>query len=81
MDSLNAEKAFDKVWRAGLFHNLKEKNIDLDTLKILKNYYDVSQGMIKLNENIPNRLNINCGLKQGGILSPFLLNFFFNDLI
>ena len=33
--SLDAEKAFDKVWRAGLFHKLKEKNIDLNTLKIL----------------------------------------------
>ena len=79
--SLDAEKAFDKVWRAGLFHKLKEKNIDLNTLKILKKYYDASQGMIKLNGIISNRFYINCGVKQGGILSPFLFNFFINDLI
>jgi hypothetical protein len=79
--SLDAEKAFDKVWREGLFHKLKEKQVDLNTLKILKKYYDTSQGMIKLNGVLSNRFNINCGVKQGGILSPYLFNFFINDLI
>lgn len=79
--SLDAEKAFDKVWRAGLFHKMKEKKVDLDTLKILKKYYDTSQGMIRLNGVISSRFDIKCGVKQGGILSPYLFNFFINDLI
>ena len=34
--SLDAEKAFDKVWRDGLFHKLKEKGFDYNVLMILK---------------------------------------------
>ena len=79
--SLDAEKAFDKVWRGGLYHKMKEKGVEINVLRILKKYYDTSQGMIKLNGVYSRRFVIRCGVKQGGILSPYLFNFFINDLI
>ena len=40
--SLDAEKAFDKVWRDGLFFKLIDE-LDLSIWVLLKKYYDSSK--------------------------------------
>lgn len=77
--SLDAEKAFDKIWRDGLFFKLHSK-MNHSYWTILKKYYDSSQGAIASNNTFL-LFDINCGVKQGGILSPYLFNVFINDLI
>ena len=50
--------------------------------KLLKKYYDSSTGTIKLSDfTLSCLIVIDCGVKQGGILSPFLFNFYIDDLI
>ena len=44
--SLDAEKAFDKLWRAGLFFKLIDR-IDPSLWHLLKIYYDKSQGLFE----------------------------------
>jgi hypothetical protein len=79
--SLDAEKAFDTVWRDGLYHKIKCK-MKASTWLILKLYYDTSVGFLKTNGKIMNnKIYINRGVKQGGILSPFLFNNFIDDLL
>ena len=78
---MDAEKAFDKIWRDGLFFKLHGK-INETYWFLLKKYYDSSEGIIPSNDpSNPNTFIINCGVKQGGILSPYLFNLFINDLI
>lgn len=77
--ALDAEKAFDKVWRNGLFFKLKNK-MDYNLWFILKAYYDSSKAIIK-NHGLSDIFLINCGVKQGGILSAYLFNLFIDDLI
>ena len=43
--SLDAEKAFDKLWRPGLFYKLRDK-ISIQEWYVLKKYYDGSQSSI-----------------------------------
>ena len=79
--SLDAEKAFDKIWRDGLFFKLYNK-INQTFWFLLKQFYDSSTGIIPSDDDTnPLTFNINCGVKQGGILSPFLFNLFIHDLI
>ena len=81
--SLDAEKAFDKVWRDGLFFKLLPR-LDISLWIILKLYYDSSKGTIMidpLNLIFSDLFVINSGVKQGGILSPYLFDAFADDLI
>ena len=79
--SLDAEKAFDKVWRDALFHKLIKK-LDGSMWYILKVYYDSSYGVLDLGDGVLSELfPIKIGVKQGGILSPTLFHAFIDDLI
>ena len=79
--SLDAEKAFDKVWRNGLFFKLIEK-MDPTMWYILKIYYDSSKGTIDLGDGLLSDLfPISFGVKQGGILSSSLFHAYIDELI
>ena len=79
--SLDAEKAFDKVWRDALFFKIINK-MDSTFWYLLKIYYDSSQGTIDLGNGILSELfPITVGVKQGGILSPPLFENKIDDLI
>ena len=78
---LDAVKAFDKIWREGLFYKMKRKNLYVDGIIILKIYYDKLELKIKNDNKFSNKFKISRGVKQGGIISGALFNFFINDLI
>jgi hypothetical protein len=79
--SLDAEKAFDKVWRDALFFKIIKK-MDHTLWYILKIYYDSSLGTIELGNGLLSELfPITVGVKQGGILSPPLFENKIDDLI
>ena len=80
MASLDATKAFDRLWRAGLFFKLLDR-IPMDTWRVLYSYYSSSRGAVRVGSSISDLFQIKDGVKQGGIISPLLFNFFINDLI
>ena len=80
--SLDAEKAFDKVWRDGLFFKLIDQ-MELPIWNLLKIYYDSSQGVIrdKIGNIFSELFKIESGVKQGGFLSSHLYNKLIDRLI
>ena len=78
--TLDAVKAFDLVSWVGLFSKLIEKLPPLLWMA-LYNYYKVSAFFISYGGVNSSAGKISCGVKQGGILSPYLYSFFLNDLL
>jgi len=78
--SLDAAKAFDKLWRDGLFEKLKPVT-DPCTWRLLHRYYEESFAVVGLEGFRSDKFKINEGVKQGGILSSFLFNFFMDGLL
>jgi hypothetical protein len=71
--SLDAEKAFDRVWRDGLFYKLYKK-IHPSYWYILKKYYDSSQGIIRDTINIGHEFQITCmSNKEESSLRTYLI--------
>lgn len=78
--SLDAEKAFDKVWRPGIFAKLIDR-IDDHIWLTLNKYYENSFLQILNGNEYSSIFKSTCGVKQGGILSPFLFNMYIDELI
>jgi len=45
------------------------------------NYYENSTGKIKIDAKLSEEFKIKDGVKQGGVLSPFLFNFYIDSLL
>ena len=79
---LDAIKAFDNLWRQALFLKMKKSNnIILSAIILLKTYYDKLSSKIKINNILSKLIKLSRGVKQGGVMSGALFNFFFDDLI
>ena len=75
------KKAYDTVWRDGLFYKLLENGISRSFVRLLRNIYSASSLCVK----VPGGRSIDfpsaVGLKQGCNLSPLLFNIFINDFL
>ena len=78
---LDASKAFDKVLHNGLFVKLLKKDVSVRFVRILQNWYSKLCAAIEWNGVIGNVFAIQCGVRQGGILSPVLFSICMDDLI
>jgi len=78
---LDSAKAYDSVWRAGLFYKLMN-NITNQFWYISRQNYNQSIGYFKIDGIMEEEeIVIERGVKQGGVLSPQLFNFYINDLL
>ena len=75
------KKAYDTVWRDGLWYKLLENNISPKFVSLLKDMYSRLQVCIRLPNGISHPFPSLVGLKQGCNLSPNLFNIFVNSLV
>ena len=74
-------KAYDSVWRDGLFLKLLENGISRKFIRLLRNSYSASQLCIRLPNGRSPAFPSEIGLKQGCNMSPLLFNIFINDFL
>ena len=74
------EKAFDKVWRDGLWCKLLLNNINGKMYKVIYNMYQNIKSRIVYNNTVSDFFDCNNGVRQGENLSPFLFSMYLNDL-
>ena len=73
-------KAFDNLWRVGLWQKLLNHNINGKIFRVIVNLYDNVKSSVKLNGELSELFLCNVGVRQGENLSPLLFSIFLNDM-
>ncbi|MEW8546520.1 MAG: reverse transcriptase family protein [Candidatus Thiodiazotropha sp.] len=73
-------KAFDNVWRIGLWQKLIKQGIQGKILNVIKNMYAKIKSCILLNGLSSDYFYCEKGVRQGENLSPLLFSLYLNDL-
>lgn len=77
----DAYKAFDRVWVDGLIYHLYHAGVRGPMLKLLFSMYTGSFTSLDVNGLRTPLVDMECGVKQGGVSSPTLYLVFINSLI
>ena len=77
---IDFKKAFDTVWRLGLWQKLVKNNVSGKILKVIYNMYENIKSCVKQDNIISGFFSCDIGVRQGENLSPFLFSVFLADL-
>ena len=77
---LDASKAFDRVNHQVLFEKLQKRGVPGYLVRILAFWYTNQKMAIRWGSIISDCFHVSNGVRQGGILSPFLFNLYMDDL-
>ena len=78
---IDFKKAYDNVWREGLFYKMIQNEIGGCFLNLIRNMYNNVPYMVKSNDGgLTPPIESESGLKQGCVLSPTLFNLFIHDI-
>ena len=77
---IDLKKAFDKVWRAGLWKKMLEEGINGKCFKVIYNMYQNIKSCVRYKNENSDFFPCLSGVRQGENLSPFLFAIFLNDL-
>ena len=77
---LDASKAFDRVCHHKLFKKLEQRGVPDYLLRILIFWYENQKMSVRWGNLLSDSFSISNGVRQGGILSPYLFNIYVDDL-
>lgn len=77
---LDASKAFDRVNHWSLFNKLINRSVPDALVRILLLWYNNQTMCIKWESETSEYFNVTNGVRQGGILSPYLFSVYMDDL-
>jgi hypothetical protein len=77
---MDATKAFDRVNHWHLFKKLITRGVPSVIVRLLSNWYSTQMFIVKWCEVKSTPFNVSNGVRQGGVLSPYLYNVFMDDL-
>ena len=77
---LDVRKAFDRVNHAKLFKKMVERGIPLHVVQLVAFWYKSQELQIKWGASLSDPFRVSNGIRQVGILSPYLFNILMDDL-
>ncbi len=79
--ALDLKKAFDKTNHYGLYIKLMEKGLPNNILSVLEYWYDFCVTCIRWGNAYSVFIKLECGVRQGGVLSPYLFAVFIDGIV
>jgi hypothetical protein len=78
---LDIKKAYDTVWRAGLFYKLKEKGVKGKMWRVLLDMFGKARSCVRVAGELSSTFCLMVGVGQGDPLSTLLFDIFIDDLL
>ena len=78
---IDVQKAYDRVWRNGVWKKLDEYQLKGKMWRVINNMYDKVESSVLVETNNTDFFTIEVGVRQGCILSPILFLLFINGLV
>ena len=78
--AIDLSKAFDKVNHHALFIKIMKRHIPVQLLEVLENLFHGCLSYVKWDNVWSSIIEINLGVRQGSVLSPFLFALYLDDL-
>ncbi|GJQ68353.1 hypothetical protein Trydic_g18683, partial [Trypoxylus dichotomus] len=77
---LDIEKAFDRVWHAGLIHKMVEAKLPNPIISVVKSYLTDRSFHVAVEDTTSTTRKIRVGVPQGSVLGPHLFNIYMADI-
>jgi exonuclease III len=79
--SLDVAKAFDKVNHVAIYLKLMDRKIPRNIIVLLSKWYNKIFAIVKWNSCFSSPVRLSAGVRQGGVLSPFLFAILVDDIL
>ena len=76
----DVEKAYDKLWHAGLYRKLRKIGFCTSTISLIINFLTDREIRLKVNSTYSNPVALKSGTAQGAILSCAIFNIWVHDI-
>ena len=77
---IDYKKAFDNIWRIGLWKKLLQHNINGRILQVIRSLYSQVKSCLRMGNTESAFFECNMGVRQGENLSPLLFSIYLNDM-
>ena len=77
---IDVKKAYDTVWRNGLWRRLWEEGVRGKMWRVIQGMYNVVQSAVLVGDEQTEWFNLSTGVRQGCVMSPILFSLFINGL-
>ena len=77
---LDLSKAYDRVWRKGLWVKLDRIGVSGNLMRALHSTYSHPSAEIKIGDKTSKKYNLTDGVRQGSVLSPILFVILFSEI-
>jgi len=77
---IDVRKAYDTVWRNGLWKRLWDEGVRGKMWRVVKAMYSVVQSSVMVGDEQTEMFDLHTGVRQGCVMSPVLFSFFINGL-